>query len=263
LKRLKTDGTFVKPSFLVALGRIGDATAIPVLVWASRDPAGWVRVCAIQALGQLRAPEAGEIARERLHDPSWSVRGAAADCLGVASGDGEIVRGLLEALEDPHPWPRRCALYALGRRAIGEAAPRVREELNHPVAEVRLAAIWALGRFQDDGAREPLLSLLRVTSPTRDIPLTLAQGEGAVKLLSDAEGRLFDTLVQALGRICRTASDPLVHRALAEARARLTEEELDRPARLPSPEGADGVAAPSLRQVFDLAESACGDDDDL
>ncbi|MCI4361356.1 MAG: HEAT repeat domain-containing protein, partial [Thermoplasmata archaeon] len=264
LDRLTSDESWVRPAILVALGRIGDPAAIPLLLSSADDHRGWIRVCALHALGEMRVVAARPVARAHLRDPMWSVRGAAGECLGQV-GNADDLPILLETLEDAHPWPRRGAIYALGILELSEASPRIREELRHPAAEVRLAAVWALGRLRDDGAREALVTMLRQVHPSRGENLMLAQGEGgAVRLLSDAEGRLFDTIIQALGRLGQGEFDPFVARAILEARARVTEDELERAARLPAPETSSPGAPPlTLRLLFETALPASADEDEL
>ncbi|HEV8049500.1 MAG TPA: HEAT repeat domain-containing protein, partial [Thermoplasmata archaeon] len=140
------------------------------------------------------------------------------------------------------------------------AAPRVREELKHPVPEVRLAAIWALGCLRDDGAKEALVQMLRSLGPTPGESHPLSEGDGGVQLLSDAEGRLFDATVQALSRLSQGEGDPVVLRAVADARARVRDDELDRPVRLPTFEET-APAGMTLRQLFDGVLAAADDDE--
>jgi HEAT repeat protein len=254
LEHLKERTTFVRPAILIALGRIGDPVAVPALLTHAKEGPSWTRVCALRALAEFGGPEAVEVARQALSDPAWSVRGSAAELLGHA-GDRDDLGRLLVGLNDPHPWPRRGVLYALGRLELCEAAPRIREELTHSSAEVRLAAIWTLGRLRDDGAREPLIALLRSIPPNgalaREAPAE-ERAEGPT-LVSDAEERQFDALVQTLGRLAESTNDPSILRALLEARARVREEEWDRPARLPPPEVENAPQVPSLRRLFEVA----------
>lgn len=254
LDRTQGPDPWERPAALVALGRIGDARANDVLVRAAGDPAHHIRVCALHALGEMRSERAREVALGRVGDRSWAVRGAAAVCLR-RTGDPLDLSVLLTLLEDIHPWPRSAAIYALGELGLVEAVPRIREELRHPIADVRLAAIWALGRLKDDGARAELVHLLAAdpTEEGTEPPTLLAEGDGAIRLASDAESRMFDTAVQALGRLRRPDEDPFIEEALAVARAQLSDEELDRLARLPSAEMAVRPAIPTLRALFDQA----------
>jgi HEAT repeat protein len=209
----------------------------------------------------MGVPAAREAALLHAKDPAWAVRGAAAIALGAA-GDEDDLPVLLELLRDDHPWPRRGATYAIGRLGLTEAAPRIREELADPVAEVRLAAVWALGRLGDDGAREDLVRLLYGVRPEESEEVVLSDTEADGALRSDAESRLFDAAVQALGRLSHDVADPLVHRALMDVRERLTEEELDRLARLPLPEVGADIPPPTLRALFETAIPTSADDED-
>jgi HEAT repeat protein len=168
-------------------------------------------------------------------------------------GDASDLGRLLERLEDLHPWPRRGAIYALGLLGLAEAAPRIREELKHSDAEVRLAAVWALGHLRDDGARDALAGLLRTARPARGMARTIASGDGGPRIMSDAEDRLFDSLLQALARLGGAEADRSAARALDEARQRVTEEDLERLAWLPPPETSPETVPPTLRALFEAA----------
>lgn len=87
-------------------------------------------------------------------------------------------------------------------------------------------------------------------------------GAGA-SLVSDAEMRLFDAVVQSLGRLVHGIGDPFVHRALLDVRERLSDEELDRLARLPLPEVAADRTPPTLRALFEAAMPGAADEEDL
>ncbi len=190
------------------------------------------------------------------------MRGAGAETLGRI-GTAADLGALLALVEDPHPWPRRGAIYALGRLGLAEAAPRIREELRNPSAEVRLAAIWAIGQLRDDGAIEGLVRLLRATAPAPGRPPPEPAGSRAVEPPEDptagevageeARARQFDSLVQALGRLAERTADPLIQRALLEARARVGEAEGEREARLPPPERERPGGPPSLRRLLEAA----------
>lgn len=95
------------------LGVLGDPQAVPVLLEAARkDVDEFVREAAIQALGQLRATQAGGVLLsilEKAEQPG--IRSASA--LG-ALGKPEAVSPLVEALQDSDPSVRAAAAWALG-----------------------------------------------------------------------------------------------------------------------------------------------------
>ncbi len=80
-----------------ALGRLGDASAVPALIAALNDP-NYVSVCAARALARIRHPGAIEPLVAVLEDENkfWVPRGAAAVALGEL---GEIARPALAALQ--------------------------------------------------------------------------------------------------------------------------------------------------------------------
>jgi HEAT repeat protein len=257
LERLRVEpNPLVFPSLLVALGRIGDPAAVPTLLGFVSHKTSWSRVCALHALADLAAPEAAAVAREHLADPVWSVRGAAAECLGEVGGPEDRDR-LLALLEDAEMWPRRGAVYALGRLGLVEAAPDIRKRLADPDPEVRLAAVWAAGHLGDRESRDQLLALLDDPLAAPGGRATFIQG-GGVMLQSDAKERMFDAVVQTLARLHQKYPDEKIDRALAAARRRLPLSELRRPARLPAPETRGRKAAPTLARLFPrtLAERA-------
>jgi len=69
-------------------------------------------------------------------------------------------------------------------------------------------------------------------------------------------------VVEALGRLRRADDDPFVEQALSDARSQLSEEELDRMARLPLL-GGDAISTTlTLRILFETALPMDGTDDE-
>ncbi len=257
LARLRSSELWERPAILVALGRIRAPSSIPALERAASDRMHSVRVCAIHALTEFGGPRPRAVARRKLTDRSWAVRGAAALALG-RRGDRTDAPRLVRLLRDPHPWPRRCALYALGERGVVGSLPEVRAALDSLDLEIQLAAIWAVGRLGDASSLPRLCGLLRgrrpIATPARPL---IATGDGGVRLVSDAESRLFDALVEAVARLATASGDPQAWATLREVERSLDPSELRRPARLPSPVGA-GPPTPPLRQLFRRPSSGGG-----
>jgi HEAT repeat protein len=239
-----------KPALMIALGRIGTEKCGEALARCAADPVRWVRVCALHGLAEMRSPLAKGVARARLSDPSWAVRGAAALALGRV-GDASESRELLPLLRDTTPWVRRGAVYALGQVGATGALPELRAALDDPDPEVRLAAIWTLGHLGDVVSAPRLIEMLHATSPQEaHARPVVTEGDGAVRLVSDAGARLFDALIQAVGSLAEDSSVESARRELAATRRRLPDSELDRPARLPTPLGS-GTGLRTLRSLFD------------
>jgi len=94
---LRAKGIHVRVSVAKALGRIGDAAAIPSLEKAIRDKSDRVRAAAVLALGRLGAKEAVPDLVDLLEDDTWTVRAAAWDALGMI-GDLRAILPLIERL---------------------------------------------------------------------------------------------------------------------------------------------------------------------
>jgi HEAT repeat protein len=199
----------------------------------------------------MRAPETRSVARAKLVDPAWAVRGAAALALGRA-GEARDADLLVPLLKDPNAWVRRAAVYGLGQLAATGYSTEIRAALSDPDPEVQLAAIWAAGHIGDALAAPRLIQSLEIARPPRGVSSapTLVEGDGAVRLVSDAEGRRFDALVEAIGSLAVRWNDPSAWRALDAARRRLTAAELNRPARLPAPLGP-GEGPKTRRDLFE------------
>jgi hypothetical protein len=115
-----------------ALGEIGDAEAIPVLIQAMGDVAG-VREAAVTALGKC--------------------------------GDAQVVEPLIQTLDDEHPWIRVAAVNALGVIGDMQAVEPLIQMLDDEPLRVRVAAISALGVIGDAQAVKPLVKALRDPEP--------------------------------------------------------------------------------------------------
>src|SRR5262249_28121413 len=101
-----------------AIGRLGDARAVPALVRLLRDPLDDVRVVAAEALGNLRARQAVPDLVPLLYKGSDEFRVKGAYALGNIR-DHQAVRELVKALanETLRP-PAREALTAVGEAAV-------------------------------------------------------------------------------------------------------------------------------------------------
>lgn len=254
LGHLPLASSWEKPALLVALGRIGTEECGVALARCADDSVRWVRVCALHGLAEMRSPLARDVARAKLSDSAWAVRGASALALGRV-GDRTDAALLVPLLGDANPWVRRGAVYALGQLGATGSLDALRPALDDPDPEVRLAGIWVLGHLRDAPSASRLIDLLAVTEPRESPPRTIAtEGDSAVRLVSDAESRIFDALVQAVGSLAVGSTERDSRRALAAARRNLSDAELDRPARLPSPLGP-GESRRSLRSLFDAPGS--------
>ena len=161
----------VRAKAAYALGRLGDARAIPYLLeHLLTDPAPFVRARIAGALGQFDEPDVIERLVRSLGDPAWWVRMRSVEALEQIGPQAEAP--LLVALDDPDPELRMRAAVALERLGVPGRAVRMiqeddrpdeareiltklsiagarellAEQLVHPSAKVRLATIAAIRR---------------------------------------------------------------------------------------------------------------------
>jgi HEAT repeat protein len=93
-----------------------------------------------------------------LKDPDFRVRAAAADSLGLI-GSKKAVQPLVKALKDRHYQVQDAAADALARIGSPSVEPLL-PMLEYVKPEVRIKAVYALGKIGDKRAVEPLLSML-------------------------------------------------------------------------------------------------------
>jgi len=246
-------GDSVREAAAAALGRIGDAAAVPGLLAALRDESRQVREAAAEALGEIGAPAVPGLLAA-LRDADWRVRRAAAAALGEI-GDAAAVPGLLAALRDESWQVREAAAAALGEigapavpgllAALGDESWQVREaaaaalgEIGAPAvpgllaalgdanANVRQAAAEALGQIGDATAVPGLLHALRDAEARVRRAAAAALGEigapavpGLLAALRDAEARVRRAAAATLGEIGDAAAVPGLLAALGDADA--------------------------------------------
>jgi hypothetical protein len=126
---LKSKGWGVRLSAVEALGKIGNASAVPVLIKALEDVNWYVRYHAAEALGKIGDHSAVPALIAELKDKSedWFSREYeryhAAEALGNI-GNASAVPALIEALEDKYWSVRRYAASALRKIGNSEILPR-------------------------------------------------------------------------------------------------------------------------------------------
>jgi HEAT repeat protein len=117
----------------------------------------------VAAVASLRTPEVLAYLLRSLRDTDWTVRRDGAAFL-AGFPYPEAIAGLRRALQDEYAQVVREAITSLGRiRAPVSRA--IAPFLNHEVAEVRIAAMKALGEMGDPKFRAHLSSMLNDRSP--------------------------------------------------------------------------------------------------
>jgi HEAT repeat protein len=189
--------TNVQQEAILAIGPLGDARSIPHLL-PFLDADLWVQMAAVQALGDLRAPEAVPPLAGRLTDPL--VGSLAAEALARIGGepafhalaahwpaggveiDDETMLGLLAHMIEGLPRPEEIAVPAGFREALSA-------RLHDRSAEVRTAAarcLLALGASPWDGEAIAVLASSRPAASVR--PSALARRRDLIAPLLGALG---------------------------------------------------------------------------
>ena len=162
-----------------ALGRIGDARAVPVLVAALRDePREELRGDAATALGAIGAPEGLPALLAALENDIIPVQVRVIDALG-AFQQPESLAALQRLVADPHDQALRIrAIRALGHtRSAAAMAPLLAALAAVRSAQERGELVDALGRIGAAEARDPLVELLEETDdPALRTRITAALG---------------------------------------------------------------------------------------
>jgi len=114
------------------------------------DPDPFVRVEAVQALGEIQKEEALVSVCECLYDENIYVRAYAAEALGKI-GQVDISLALLRlisALDDSSPYVRAMMVAALGELQDERAVEPIRKLLHDEDESVRVMAKWALNKIE-------------------------------------------------------------------------------------------------------------------
>jgi HEAT repeat protein len=228
----------VRSAAMRALGNcaVRDARVGSLLIKGLEDPAAWVRYYACQSLGKLAVELAVKQIAARVHDPAGQVRVAAVEALAHLSSD-EAQEVLREAATSAEPDIQRAALIGLGiGRRPASLAPLLAACRSEDPA-TRLVALSAVVEFPAKDVVPMLASAAADPDPTiRSAAVGLLAGrdgpEATEALIALLDGHRQEELVDALsvpvpGRIAallsglETANEevaPMLTSALARMR---------------------------------------------
>ena len=139
---LSADRSELRMAAANALGRLGEANAVPKLVDAMDDPDPRVRLRICHACGALADPRAAPSLTKRLDDHA-RVRHAAANALG-SIGTDQSLAPLIDLLEDDDPSIRRIAAGALGKASNARPVEPLVYVLTDDNQAVRKAAVYSV-----------------------------------------------------------------------------------------------------------------------
>ena len=142
-----------------ALGRRGDASALPALLKAALAGDIPVRVAAIRTLAEIGDPAAAGDLVALMDDDDRAIAAAAQESL--AALPGEKVDGMiLLMLRGDDPASRIAAIELIGRRRMTAAVPQLRQAADADDAKVRAAAMKQLGELAGADQLPAMLDLL-------------------------------------------------------------------------------------------------------
>ena len=136
--------------FIIDPLEFADKENLEILLQNLNDPDPFVRVEAIQALGEIQKKQSIVSVCGYLNDENIYVRAYAAEALGKI-GTIDIfftLSKLIPALDDPSPYVRAMIIAALGGLQDARAIAPLREMLQDKDETVRGMAVWALGNIE-------------------------------------------------------------------------------------------------------------------
>jgi len=160
---------------IVALGEIGDESALDTLINLLSDESSFVREAVVQALGKIGGAKCIPSLVKACKDPDNKVASAAFEAIRFSCGEG-IGSPLLQALKDSDKKVKQAAAYALSRLKDRNSVADLITLLSDESVAVRRAAATALGMIGNDRAVDPLIKILEGTDIDKD-EAVLALGE--------------------------------------------------------------------------------------
>ena len=123
---------------------------LEILLQKLNDPDPFVRVEAVQALGEIQKEQSLLSVCNCLTDENIYVRAYAAEALGkIGRIDLSLtLLRLISALDDPSPYVRAMMVAALGELQDERAAEPIRKLLHDEDESVRAMAKWALNQIE-------------------------------------------------------------------------------------------------------------------
>ncbi len=141
---------FCRQQAALALGRLQAHEHIDVLLELMSDPNEYVRAAVMQALGEIGDSHAvPPLVKLLIDDPSYLVRENAAEALGQFGDKNEqVIKGLVDALNDRVDFVRKAAVGAIGRLGVIDVVGQLAEKLKtEPSVYVRSKIVEVLAEL--------------------------------------------------------------------------------------------------------------------
>ncbi|HEX3185107.1 MAG TPA: HEAT repeat domain-containing protein [Pyrinomonadaceae bacterium] len=189
IAQLSAEDLEVRRSAVVALGRIGDASATTAIVKTLDDES--LAIDAANALGQIGDPQAADGLLNLIGSSDASIRQAAVGALNSLALPSIAAR-VNPLLHDPDPNVRESAVTIAGYFGYAESAGELLKLARDPEEAVRCAAIEHLPFVEDDRVLNVLVSAIK-----DDTPKVRA---AAARALANMDGpQVVDHLIKGLG----------------------------------------------------------------
>ncbi|MDT7689957.1 MAG: hypothetical protein QOE46_2716 [Acidobacteriota bacterium] len=163
IEQLGSEDLEIRKAAVVALGRIGDARAVPALVEALDDDAE-LMIAAADALAKIGDARAFDSLLALVGDHSAVVRQAVVGALN-SLGSPEMPGRVLPLLSDPDPNVRESAVKIAGYFGYPECADLLLQRCRDEDERVRRAAVEHLPYLEDERATPALVRALRHETP--------------------------------------------------------------------------------------------------
>lgn len=139
------------PDTIIAADELTAEKNLEILLQKLNDPDPFVRVEAVQALGDIEKEQSLAAVCGCLYDENLYVRAYAAEALGkIGQVDISLTLSrLMPALDDPSPYVRAMMLVALGELHDERASDSIRKLLHDEDESVRGMAAWALRNIEN------------------------------------------------------------------------------------------------------------------
>lgn len=207
IEQLESEDLEIRKAAAVALGRIGDARAVPALIEALEDDAELV-IAAADALAKIGDPRAFEPLLARVGDASAAVRQSVVGALN-SLGSPEMPARVLPLLSDADPNVRESAVKIAGYFGYRECTDLLLERCLDEDERVRRAAVEHLPYLEDERATPALVRALRHDTPKvrAAAASALAQSEGGevstrlIEALADEDSWVRYFAARSLGRL--------------------------------------------------------------
>jgi HEAT repeat protein len=163
IEQLEAEEVETRKAAVIALGRIGDASAVPALVGTLTGD-DELTIAAAGALGKIGDRRAFDALLEMIGQPDAAVRQASIAAIN-SLGHPDMARRAVTLLEDPNPYVRESAVKIAGYFGYAECTDLLLERCRDTDENVRRVAIEHISYLEDDRVIPTLVDALENAPP--------------------------------------------------------------------------------------------------